>query len=675
MDNLSSNSDAQWWTKENEDDCASILTRVTDQILMAQSWRRLAYTKFSRLYNAMTSHGFGGAHMPSGPRERLAINVIKNCCDAFVAQLCEEQPKVTFLTSGGDWDLQQKAIDLEMFVDGQFYEMNIYDEERRVILDACITGTGFLNIYIDGTGKNANVRCRRVHPREIIVDDFDGINGNPYCFYWKKMVDRRWLIGFAKSLGVDAEDEINALVGTTNSDDVLPSIYDTTASLVPLMHAWHRATTPTKDPETGDDIPHDGVHVISIRNKVIYRGPWKYDYFPFAIYRRQWAQDGFYGIGLADELFGIQFELNALAQKIQDHHYYASVGHWMVERNSQVTQGHLDNNPKVSIIRYSGTMPQIYFPTGISGDIFTQFNSLYGKAYELTGISQMHAQGEKPQGIDSGKGFATFANIVSKRFSVAVHQRFDLFLKCARQVIDRSREITADDNPKYSVQSVSSMAAVPVQFLKVDLDESEAVLKMHATNKLATDPAVKLGQVNELRAGAPSLIDEYAFLELTGFQDVKAFTDRVQASDDLTHKIVSKILKEGIVIQPRPLMDLGKWMSPGPGAPPEFVPGRAVKIAQMEELRAEVCGAPEERLNLLRQWITTAQNMVPGKPPEPEEIEEGAAPPPPPPDGGMPMPGGPPMDPGAMGPPMPMDPSMGGQMPPMEGPPMPQAAE
>lgn len=585
------------------------------ETLANQIGRRSSYERYARLYSSQMMQSWVSGPIPSPSTDRrLALNVVKSCVDAFVSKMTIERPKVTFLTSGGDWDLQEKSKDLEKFVDGQFYEMKLYEETPRIIQDACIYGSGILHIYIDGKGEDAKVACERVLPQELLVDDIDGLYGSPRSLFRRKLVDRLRLIEMFPEHA--AEIEVMEAVKGDTSNEIWPSMMDTTSEMIPIVCAWHLRSSKSAE---------DGRFAIVAHEKTLFSSEWNYDYFPFAIYRRSWAPVGYWGIGLAEELLGIQLEINQLAQKIQRHHYLLATGHWMVEQNSRVSSGQIDND--ISIIRYTGpNPPQVYFPNAMSADIYQHLWALYGKAFELSGISQLAASSQKPAGLNSGKAIDAYADITSERFATASRAYQDLFLDIARQVIDRAREITENDNPKYSVTSVSKDAFTEVEFLNTDLDESEAVLQMYPTDKLAKDPAERMSQVVELRKAFPTKFDEELALRLLDYPDIESATNELEASDDLTRKIVTKMLKEGKVIQPRPFMNLD----------------RAIKIAQLMELRAEVQGAPEDRLELVRTWIVNAEEML--KPIEQDPQQVANMPPqdmPPvgaPPNGGMPPP-------------------------------------
>lgn len=601
---------ARWWRLE-ENKRSSGAHMVVDRIWKQQLWRRQSWIRYMRLYNNASLGGFGGRAMDpsmrvSGPR--LSLNVVKSCSDAFTAKMTLERPMCKFQTSGGDWELQEQAKDAERFVGGQMYEMHLYDKLPRVVLDACVVGTGAIKTFVDGEKETARVACENTPVWELGVDEQDGQYGTPSCLYQRKMVNKLVLMEMFPA----ARTEIDAYQ-LAQSEDPAPMFTDTVSEMVPVYMMWHLRSSRAAE---------DGAYYIGLPNKELGFARWDYDYFPFAFYRRMPALVGFWGIGLGEELLGIQQDINGMLLKAQRHMQLMGNGHWFVERNSKVSASQLTD--QIDIIRYSGVRPEVVFPAQImSGDFWQHLERQYQRAFEITGISQLQAQSQKPAGLNSGKALDSFADIASERFSVASHNYQELVLAIGEQIIDRAREITRDDNPKYSVLSVSKNAAQRVEFLKVDLEKNEAVLQIYPTNKLSKDPAERMNQVEKLvNSGMIPPDDAPRLLE---FPDLEQEWNLKYASYSLTMKIVSDILNKGKITQPRPFMNLSE----------------AIKWAQLQELWGEVRGCKEENLQMLREWIRSADAMRSGAeaPPAgpPTGLSPGPEPPPGPPDGAMNM--------------------------------------
>ena len=138
-------------------------------------------------------------------------------------------------------------------------------------------------------------------------------------------------------------------------------------------------------------------------------------------------------------------------------------------------------------------------------------------------------------------------------------------------------------------------------------------MKIYPSSALPTTPAGKLEKVIELYQ-AGFLGKEEAF-SLLDFPDLEAASSRVGADYNDIMMIIEKMLDEGKYQTPEPYQNLEL----------------GVKEVQRAYLKARMNSAPKDRLELLRRWISQAQNMM------------GLAKPPPMPDmgGGLPMGGAP----------------------------------
>ena len=164
------------------DERARKILAVVSRLGNNQNFRRENFLRYYRLYSNYPVMGFGVAAYArpvtfSG--NRLAFNVIKNCSDAFVAKVTKDHPKVTYLTSGADWEMQQKAESLDKFTEGLFYEAKVYEQAPLAVLDAAICGTGIMKVAIEGEGEDQHIVLDRVLPwwhqldevrRRVMVD-------------------------------------------------------------------------------------------------------------------------------------------------------------------------------------------------------------------------------------------------------------------------------------------------------------------------------------------------------------------------------------------------------------------------------------------------------------------------------------------------------------------------
>lgn len=601
-------SDLRWWKYEG-DELASSIHQTIAQMATAQSYRRESTWRYARMYGNYV--GFGAQGSPilrtglGAGSFRLSLNVIKNMCGAATAKVTKNRPKPMFLTSGGDYTEQKKAKELTKFAEGQFYEVGLYNLAPTVFLDACIYGTGVMKIYHDTNGED--IKCERVFPWEILVDDADGRDGKPRQLYQVARMDRLVLCELYPEKATEIMNAPSAPSLDYETGD--SSLVSLLSNLLTVREAWH---LPSGKNAT------DGKHVITIQNAVLLDEPYEKNYYPFAFLNWSKAPIGFWGIGLAEELTGIQIEINTLLRSIQQAHHLMGKSHWMVENSSKVLSTHLDNEIG-SIIKYTGIAPQVVAPSPVAPEIYAHLWQLYQRAYEIAGISQLSAQSQKPAGLDSGKALRTFSDIQTERFVVVAREYEAFFLETARQMIELAREI-AEDNPDYTVKVEGKRGVEKIKWSDVHLKEEEYIMKSYPVNAFSTEPPAKMQEVQDLLQSGMIQPDEA--MRLLDFPDLQTEYNLAFANDELLSDWIEDMIDKGVYNPPEPEMDLEK----------------AVEKVQSAYIYYRRLNVPQENLELLQKFISECIALKP--PPEPPMPAPGMMPPMP---GGEapPMPGGP----------------------------------
>jgi hypothetical protein len=620
--------DARWWLSKFKDKRYQRLGDVVSRIWQQQSYRRDLHLRHARLYGNLPILGLGprayARKALAGNNSKLAFNVVKSCCDAYTAKVTKDRPKVTFLTSGGNWDLQEKAKGLEKFIDGQIYETKLYDLAPSVVLDSAVYGDGIVHPYIDVKDGRECIAVERVFPWEILVDDEEAVYGQPRNFYRRKYIDRVVL----EAIFPESATEIAQAKREDNGVDEWG--YDSTADQVIVTEAFHLKSS---------DEATDGLHVLAISNATLFEERYDKPYIPYVKLARQPSLIGWYAPGLAEELEGIQLELNVLLRKIQRSHHLLAAGHWLVQKGS-INKQKLDNDIG-SIIEYTGLPPQLAVGMTVSPDVYQHLDRLYQKAYEITGISQLQAQGLKPAGLDSGEAQRVYLDIQTERFQVSLHLYQQFYLEIARQMMDLAREI-GDRQPSFGVKAIGQRDMAKVVFKEHFLEEEEYVLQLYPTNALSQEPAARIAEVQSLaNAGWMGAREAKRLLPFPDLEEAQSLAD---ASYRLVMDLCGDMRNGKDYIGPEPFMDLKE----------------AIPLVQQQYLLAKRDGVPEKRLEMFRTWLEQADAMK-------MRADKGAMPPAPPPSAMGP--GGPPPPPGAPPPPgndnmMPPPPGMNGVAPP-----------
>lgn len=583
-----------WYNEkpENKESIANTLAGVVDNLRKRNSSRIDAYKKYLRIYGGKpTLDNCPGENQSYIDDDVLSLNIIESICDTRRARVCKNLPKLTFLTFGGTQEQQDRAKGLEKFVDGAFYESNAYKTASELFLDADIFGDGFAKVYTDSAGFH----IERIFPWEILVDINDAFYGKPSCLYHTKYADKNILAAAYPEFA----EEIHSASPASSNGLTEKWIIDPETTRIQVIEAWHL-------PSNADS--NDGRHIICIDNCVILDEEWKRPRFPIAHLSLKKKRVGYWGTGIAEQLLGIQIEINELIDRIRESNALLGKTFVFVESGSKINIADLSNEI-AAIAEFTGTPPIFSSPQVIPPEVFSHLNFLIGKAYELAGISQSYSSGQKDAGLNSGKALRTKYEVDNTRLSNVVENWEDYFKQLATVLIDEA--VSANESGiklkvKYKTQDAVSL----IKWKEVNLDEDSYTIQQMPTNYLSNTPAYRIQEVSELlEMGA---IQPGEVRNLLGFPDLEARKDRNAASYRLTLKHIEKMKSNRERVLPEPLQNLVQ----------------AIELTEAEIMDCLSRDADDEIVELLRQYVADCDALLTPPPVEPmgpvAPVEEGA---------------------------------------------------
>jgi len=645
---------SRWWRSDKP--ARDISSRV-DQIRERQESLRATWRHAYRLYGNMPYSAFGYQRSPQAQLQRaapLSWNVVANVIDTVHAEVVSGRPRAMFSTVGGDWSLRDRVKKLNQFVDGTFDACDVDETMSDVARDALTYGIGYVKV-LSAWGRP---RVERPMPWEVLVDRSEGRYRRPLTMYHVSYYDR-WALAsmFDDSLDenedapADQDDEDSdegtktprerGPADTLSSADKRAAIIDAPApssdwalgydvdqdsDAVLVIEAWRLPSGPGAD---------DGRHMLTIHGTdvVLLDEPWEDDSFPIIALRWK-ASDGWHGQGIAEQLTGIQLDINYALEGIQTSHYLLSNARILVQGDSEVVPDQITNEIG-SILRYFGSPPQCVTWSSVSPEMYQWVNTQKAQAFAEVGVSQMAASSLKPAGIDSGIALRTYLDTQSKRFIDFSRSYERVHIQIAKQLIREMRRLAETDS-SYEVVYKDGNRAERIDWKTAigDMDDGSYVVDCFPVSALPSTPSARLQTLSEMFS--QQIIDRDTFLELSDMPDFESQRNLITAGRELVEKTIEHMLSTG------------KYEYPEAFYPLDL----CVKLGGQYYLRAKLQGESDERLELLRQWIADSQALL--------------APPP--------APDAPPADAGAMdGGPMPPDgmPPDGGPMPPDGGEPMP----
>lgn len=570
-----------WWKSENQALHENVFAYVS-HLDSDQSYKSSDNLRYMRLYGnyemlGLDSYSYSRSESSNSVTHRVTLNVVQSIIDTVVSKLTKNRPKPTFLTDGGDWSLQRKAKKLTKFCEGIFNSSDYYKHAVDAMKDACIFGTGAIKIF----KENGDIKAERVFINEIKMDDREAYYSKPRQLHQVKYVHKSVLVDMFPEHKFYIEEANNSTnqMGMTSSGNQPPD-------MVKVIESWHLPSSKV----TSKKENHDGKHVISISNRTLFSEPYTKQYFPFVFFKWNEKPVGFWGLGLSEQLQGIQLEINKLLRTIQVSMHLVSIPKLMVEASSKVVTAHL-NNKIGGIIKYAGTPPTYQPLGGVPSELFTHLDRLYERSYEIAGVSMLSAQSQKPAGLDSGKALREYNDIESERF-MEVGQRYEkTFIDAAKIMIDIAKELY-EDQGEFKIKIKGKKFIETIDWSEVDMSEDKFLMEIFPTSSLSNTPSGRLQDVQELlQAG---FITKEDGMRLLDFPDLESTMSLLNSGLDDIERMIELMIDKGEYQTPEPYQNLEM----------------GIKRCQQAYLKFRSEGAPDDRLELLRRWMEDAQALL-----------------------------------------------------------------
>lgn len=560
----------RWWELP-EGQCFASVFDLVRRISAYQSYRALNHMRYARLYHNLDLYALQpwryGRQSSSDTflSNRVTLNVVKACVDTVASKIGKSKPKPQFLTVDGDYSLQKRAKLLTQYLEGLFESARVYPTHAQTFVDSCVFGTGATYMYVEDN----QIKVERAPIEELVVDEIDGRYGTPSQIHRVRTAPRDVMCNMFPEYEKQIKMAENGLEGEYGSR--------TTVDIIKVIESWHL--------RSGKDAK-DGKHTICISNCTLYEEEYKKDYFPFVFQRWTPTLIGFYGTGLAEELIGIQLEINKLLRSVQLAQHLMAVPQVWIEANSKVVGAHV-NNEIGGLKKYVGTPPIFQVPPAMSPEIYQHIENLYNKAFQVTGVSQLSASSQKPSGVTAAVALRELSDIESERFMLTAQRYEESYMQLAKMAIDMTRDMGGQE-----VNAPGKRFMEKINWEDVDLKEDQYVMKVWPTSLLPSSPAGKLQKVQEMmQAGFFDREDAVALLD---FPDTEQVTSLITASRDDSLRMIDDMLEKGEYNPPEPYMNLQL----------------AMKLAQSSYIKARTNGYSEERLDLLRRFMDDIQGLL-----------------------------------------------------------------
>lgn len=530
--------------------------------------------------------------------KRVTYNLIKSCVDTLGSRVTQSRPRPVFLTDNGDYKQRNDAKKCNSFINGEFYRLKVYDLTKEVFRDQGIFGPGVIKVL---KGLDKKVALERRLYTELYVDPNEALYRKPRQLYEPQLMDRETAASMFPKYRSRIEKAEQAF--PSNAGDSARSISDQ----ILVVESWVLPTIPAKGRGKKDKGSGDGIHMIACSAGCLLEEEWTKGKFPFVMDNYSDAVLGMWGTGIADELMGLQLELDQLLNSSSEALKLSGYIMWLIEEGSKVNSAHINNNLG-NLLKYKGTKPEAITPPAVSPEVYNRIDWIINKAYQAVGISALAAAAQKPAGLNSGEALRNYDDIQSDRFA-SVNKKYDnMHVDLAYQVFELAQEI-AEEEGEYSTIYPNKNGTKEIDLPNMDRIRDTFVIQAFDASSLPRDPSGRLQKITEMIQSG--MIDIKEGRRLLDFPDLEQVERLANSSEERLYQILDEIVEEGDYTPPDPYLN----------------PAYAHQVAiQYYNLYASA-KLEEEKQEMLRTFILQCENL----------ITEATQPPPPAPGQGQPM--------------------------------------
>lgn len=537
---------AEWWKADDDLRLAAELCGTAAYLKTNQTYRMRQLAVDVRLYCGLSIYSYAGSNVSKMdrsrtlPDDRPTFNLIQTCTDTLVSRLSQNEPQPKFLTDGADYKQRHLAQELNRFILGEFYQTKAYEKGKKMFRDGIIMGAGALKVY---RGNDNKVAVDRVMITDLFVDDNDSLNGDPQQMVQLKLMDRDKLMANADKKAA------KVIAGTPKSyPDNAPDTGRTIADQVMVVEGWRLPTGSDRD--APGYMP--GRHTIATVSGTILDEEWHKPKFPFVFFNYSDAFLGFWGQGLATQLFGTQLSLNRILYTITRAIQLVGVPRVFIDQSSKVVKAH-NNNEIGVIITYSGTKPSYEIAPCNAPELYTERDKLIDYGMRQCGVSDMQATGEKPLGLNSGEAIRSFDDVNSDRFADLSKKHDNIYVELAYQITDVAMDI-AKELGSYQTVYPNKDGTKEIDLPKMSFLKDPFIIQCFTESSLPRTPAGRMATVTEqVQAGMLTLKEGRRLMK---FPDLESNEKLSNASEERIFKILDAIVEDGKFTPPDPFIDL-----------------------------------------------------------------------------------------------------------------------
>lgn len=507
-------------------------------------------------------------------------NVIATGVDTIVSELLQTPPRAMWISRGGTWRDRRTAKKLTSWGDDLSQEQELDDLRSQVYRDGLIAGVGFLQPYVFGK----ELRTKRIFPCNVLMDDRNCGDSMPRQLFTRNFVDRYRLMEVARDMGNWNKDMEDAISEAPDSSGTMWSFTaddpGQTNDLIEVWECWH---LPSKKGAK------DGVHAIVIDGATLLHRTYERDRYPLVAYRPIKPTKGWWGASLVSRAGPLQAGLNDIMSRIDE----------AMEYHARMVIIHppAGGTFKTAFTNEAGTIvehPQperikAFAPEPMPAQAYEHRDHLRQAILEEFAVNELQSQGTVPGQLESGKALRVLTDTGSRRFIDLKRCAERVHSDYMREAVHCMRQLSSVPGNDAKVIYKRHGVPIEVDWSELNPDDSRHRIKTFPTSSLPQEPAGRIQTLDDLRADGMLKSDEFYALALD-VPDVEGALAEITAPIEFIRFQLDTILDDGEPVEP--------W----PTSPLE----RGIQIANAVIFREAMDGCPEDKLDMIRDWIDGA---------------------------------------------------------------------
>ena len=280
---------------------------------------------------------------------------------------------------------------------------------------------------------------------------------------------------------------------------------------------------------------------------------WRKCKFPFVFFNYSDPFLGFFGHGLAEQLFGTQITLNRILYTIARAITLVGVPRILQDEGSKISSAHQNNEIGV-IVKYKGVKPEYVVAPCNAPELYTERDRLIQYGFQQCGVSTMQATSQKPEGLNSGAAIRSYDDISTDRFASLAKRYENVFVDLAYLITDTAKEIAERDG-KYQTVYPNKDGTKEIDLPAMKFLKDPFVIQCFTESSLPRTPAGRTAAVTEqVQAGMLTIKEGRRLMRVP--QDLEQNERLSNASEERTYKMLDAIVESGDYTQPDIFLDL-----------------------------------------------------------------------------------------------------------------------